>query len=544
MRRLLCLSVAMLLISGLTTGAPPDQRPYPTRGELAGFLSASAGMPPGTSGDIDHDGGIDAADLVYLQAGYSLGGGARTWGGSGDDISQCIAVDGAGNILVAGFFNGTVDFDPAGEGDWHQAVGKRDAFLAKYDFGGRLDWARTWGGSEDDTSNGVAVDSSGNVVVSGRFRTTVDFDPGPGVDSHTTNHPQGLNNAYLSKFDPDGNFLWVKVWGGTGGIGGDEAYSVTVDTSGDIYVVGDFSSPSIDFDPGDAVDLHTNRSVDGFFDAFLIRFAPDGGFVWARTWGGDRYDDGPGVAVDGAGHVYVAGMFQDTVDFDPGPGVDPHSAQGHYGVAGDYATFLSKFDTDGNFLWARTWGGSGWDIGENAAVDGAGNVFITGYFEGTDDFDPGEGTDSRESKGSYDAFLSKFDSAGNRLWTRTWGDLGADKSDCIALDGRGRLFVTGVFQNTVDLDPGTGEAYRTSTGDNAAFLSAFDLDGNFTWTACWGGPGKTYSFAAAANGWGDLLAVGSFNSTTDFDPGQEVDSFPANGAFDAFLCRLRPTGSL
>lgn len=516
---------------------------YPEPDALARFLAGTGDLPSGVSGDIDLDGGADVTDLVYLRTGYSLRGGAHTWGGGADDVVGTVAVDGAGNVLVTGHFSGSVDFDPEGDGDVHDSVGGWDAYLVKFDFNGNFLWARTWGGSGDETGTGLAVDGSGNAFVSGRYRGTVDFDPGHGEYSRTSNNLYGLNNAFLSKFDPDGNFVWARTWGGTGTAStGDEAYGVAADASGNAYVVGDFSSPSVDFNPGDGIDPHANNSITGFFDAFLVKFAPNGDYLWAKTWGGDYYDDGPRAAVDGSGHVYVAGMFQGTVDFDPGPGNDPHSTVGHYGNIGDYGVFLTKFDATGTHVWAKTWGGSGWDIGENVAVDGSGNPYIAGYFQGEDDFDPGGGADNRTSSGGFDAFLSKFDPDGNRLWSKTWGAGGNDRCEYISLDGRGSLYVTGDFQYTVDLDPGTGSDPHIANGNSDAFLTKFDLNGNFIWAKNWGGTGDTGAFSAAVDGWGDIYVIGGFSGSTDFDPSGGADLLPSNGAFDAFLSKFLPGG--
>ncbi|MCK4721614.1 SBBP repeat-containing protein [bacterium] len=139
---------------------------------------------------------------------------------------------------------------------------------------------------------------------------------------------------------------------------------------------------------------------------------------WARTWGGIYRDGGYGVAADESGNIYVTGEFGGTVDFDPGPGIDEHSSNG------DDDIFLTKFDSYGTFQWARTWGGPDYwdnlnnmdkdlDKGSGVAVDGSGNVYVTGSFAGTVDFDPGPGIDKHSFNGSHDAFLSKFPPDGN-----------------------------------------------------------------------------------------------------------------------------------
>ena len=324
-------------------------------------------------------------------------------------------------------------------------------------------WARTWGGSSDDWGCSVAVDGSGNAYVGGDFCGTVDFDPGPGVDKYSSN---GSKDNFLSKFDSSGNFLWACTWGG----GGDDwGYSVAVDGSGNAYVTGFFYG-TVDFDPGSGVDNHTSV---GDEDIFLSKLDSLGNFKWARTWGGIGLDSGEHVAIDVSGNAYVGGDFIGTVDFDPGPGVDNHSQCNGCGI------FLSKFDSSGNLNWARTWDGNGWDKYYPVAVDGSGNAYVTGWFQGTIDFDPGPSVDNHTSNGHYDICLSKFDSTGNFKWTRTLGGIEWDYGHGVAVDGLGNAYVTGCFSGTVDFDPGSGVDNHTSNGYCDVFLIKFLPNGNW-----------------------------------------------------------------
>jgi quercetin dioxygenase-like cupin family protein len=198
--------------------------------------------------------------------------------------------------------------------------------------------------------------------------------------------------------DSSGKFIWAKTWGGPSD---DWGAGVVVDGPGNAYVTGKFQGTNVDFDPGSGTDSHTSN---GGYDVFLTKFNSSGVFTWARTWGGTTDDRGLGVALDGSGTAYVTGGFAGTnVDFDPGSGTDYHSSS-------NYAldAFLSKFDSSGSFLLARTWGGIGDDIGGGDAVDGSGNVYVSGQFQYTVDFDPGTGTDNHTVVGTIDFFLSKF----------------------------------------------------------------------------------------------------------------------------------------
>jgi hypothetical protein len=174
--------------------------------------------------------------------------------------------------------------------------------------------------------------------------------------------------------------------------------------------------------------------------------------------------------------VYVTGSFTDTVDFDPGSGVDNHSSNGNNDV------FVSKFGSTGNFLWTRTWGGTDDDFVYSITTDASGNVYVTGRYGSTVDFDPGSGVDNHTSKGGQDAFLSKFGSDGNFIWARTWGGTDWDWGDCghsVAADASGNVYVTGFYESTVDFDPGSGVDNHTSNGLADAFLVRFLPDGNW-----------------------------------------------------------------
>ncbi len=453
-------------------------------------------------------------------------GWARTWGGSDFDYGRGVAMDGSGNVYVAGSFMGTVDFDPDG-GDPHTSNGSDDIFLSKFDSSGNFEWARTWGGGLDwDSGSGVAADWLGNVYVTGYFTGTVDFDP-DGGDSHTSN---GKRDVFLSKFDSSGNFEWARTWGGSDY---DSGNAVATDGSGSVYVTGGFYG-TVDFDP-DGSDPHTSN---GWGDVFLSKFDSSGTFQWARTWGGGSEDEGWGVAVDGSGIVYVTGWFRDIVDFDPGGG-DPHTSNGWEDV------FLSKFDSSGNFMWGLTWGGLAYDYGRGATTDGSGSVYIIGSFYWTVDFDPGGG-DPHTSNGGSDVFLSKFDSSGNFEWVRTWGGSSTDYGTGVTIDGSGNVYVTGKFSGTVDFDPGGGDPHTTN-GWGDVFLSKFDSSGNFEWAQTWGGSDDDFSYGVAADGSGNVYVTGYFRGTVDFAPtGPPCNENPyehtSNGARDVFLTKYLPDG--
>jgi hypothetical protein len=458
---------------------------------------------------------VDENDAV-LSAIPQTKGYALTWGSTGFDYSNSVAVDTTRNIYVGGSFRGDTDFDPGPGIDIRTLIGLQDAFLVKFDSEGELLWARTWGGYYVEVES-VAIDGLGNLYTTGDFSGTVDFDPGPAVDYRTPDPT--YTGIFLSKFDSSGNLLWVKTWYATSIF---ESNSVGVDSSGSVYVTGYFNFTA-DFDPGPAVDNHTSH---GAGDAFLISLDSSGSFRWVRTWGGTYPDRPSAITVDMLDGIYITGGFASkNADFDPGPGEDLHSTARYDDV------FLSKFDSNGNFQWARTWGGLGRDAGISAAADITGNVYVAGAFDSTEYARP-------------DAFLVKYDPNGNYLWADTWGGNWADSAVTVAVDENGNGYVAGCFRGKVDFDPGPGTSYIKSNAQNDAFLSKFDPDGNYLWTRSWGGSHFDVPFSAAVSGWGDVYVTGNFDSpVVDFDPGVGVDNHESNGDYDAFLIKFRTDGN-
>jgi len=359
---------------------------------VTGRFEGTADFDPGP--DTDDHTSVDGSADIFLTKINPDGtyGWTKTMGGTSSDVGHSAAVDGSGNVYVAGYFEGTADFDPGPDTDDHTSVdGSADIFLTKINPDGTYGWTKTMGGSMGDWGNSAAVDGSGNVYVAGYFVGTADFDPGPG-DNHTST---GSNDIFLTKINSDGTYGWTKTMGGETD---DQGYSARVDGSGNVYVAGYFVGTA-DFDPGPDTDNHTSRS----YDIFLTKINADGTYGWTKTMGGIDNDYGISPTVDGSGNVYVAGSFQRTADFDPGPDTDDHTSVGGNDI------FLTKINPDGTYGWTKTMGGAGNDSGHSAAVDGSGNVYVAGYFQGTADFDPGPDTDDHTSvDGSADIFLTKF----------------------------------------------------------------------------------------------------------------------------------------
>lgn len=395
---------------------------------------------------------------------------AVRFGSTGNDEGLGITTDTAGNVYVTGKFEGTVDFDPGPGTANLVSVGMHDIFITKLNTSGAHIWTKQVGGDDDQLANAIAVDKAGNVYTTGWItRTTpatsgsADFDPGPGVFTLTS---PAYNNAFILKLNPDGDFIWAKqieasnsegygitlsdgyvysaggfsgtadmnpsptgtyvfntliadeyilkldtagnfVWGRQ--IGGDNlavlsfcfATSIAIDAQENVYTSGPyFGDP--DFNP-DSTGVY-NLPATGISEGFLSKLDAAGHFVWAKVTSGSTaaINFGYGVATDAAGNVYTTGEFSETTNFYNGlPG-------GTLTAVGNKDIFVAKLAPAGNLLWLKKMGGSDNDQGHALTTDRSGNIYTTGYFKTTVDFDPDAGIANLTADGSSDVFVHKM----------------------------------------------------------------------------------------------------------------------------------------
>jgi hypothetical protein len=349
---------------------------------------------------------------------------SKRFGGCSNDYGNSFSVDSSGNVYMTGYFSSsTIDF---GGGALTNAGGY-DIFLAKFDSNGNHLWSKRFGGSDYDRGYSISVDSSGNVYITGDFESsTIDFGGGALTNA-------GYWDIYLAKFDSNGNHLWSKRFGGSGW---DKGQSVSVDSSGNVYITGWFKSSTIDFGGGALTKA-------GWEDIFLAKFDSNGNHIWSKRFGGSEDDEGKSVSVDSSGNVYITGWFKSsTIDF----------GGGALTKAGWEDIFLAKFDSNGNHLWSKIFGRNGWDKGQSVSVDSSGNVYITGYFESsTIDFGGGALTNA----GYWDIYLAKFDSNGNHIWSKRFGGSKYDEGRFVSVDSSGNVYIAGGFwSSTIDFGGG------------------------------------------------------------------------------------------
>jgi hypothetical protein len=327
---------------------------------------------------------------------------------------------------------------------------------------GTVAWATRAGGSSQslDSGRAVAVDAAGNPYIAGSFGATADF------GSTTLTSGSGYPAAFAARLDAaTGAFTWARgtrVVSGSGQLG-EEANGIAVgivipEAEPRVSVTGEYRG-TVDFDPNAGTTTLSSLNRRGGFssaDAFVWQLDGAGNLRWARSVGGNELDVGRDVAVDAAGNVYAVGSLGGSADVDPGKGKYTLTGGGHY---------LLKLTGAGAFVWAR--GGVGVPIGEQLSIDAGNNLYLTGTFSGTADFNPGSGAYNLTSAGGTDAFVRKLDLNANFVWAVSAGGTGDDRAAGLAVSGA-NVWATGWFTGTADFDPGAGQDLLT-TPDVAAF---------------------------------------------------------------------------
>ena len=393
----------------------------------------------------------------------------------------------------------------------------------------RHEWAYRYGGDFDDTGVSVAIDDSGYVYHSGIFVGTVDFDPGPGTFALTGT---GVRDIFVQKLDAEGNFIWAKKIEGL-----DLKYgaSLKLDDHGHLYMTGRFHG-TVDFDPDFSF---ANLTSAGSADAFVVKWDTDGNFLWAKQLGGTDSDFGMDIELDGNGNVYVSGTFYGTADFDPGPGTALLTS------AGFSDNYLVKLDTAGNFVWVGQMGGGWFDAIFEVEVDALGNVWTTGLFTDSADFDPGPGTSLLYGNNQANIFVQKLDPSGNFLFAKGIGsESGGGLAFYLDIDDGGNAYVSGVFDNSPDFDPGPDSSVLTSEGMSDVFLLKLNGVGDFQWVKRIGGPENENARGVRLDADGNIFLAGSFRQTVDFDPGEGSHLLTSNGEYDIFVEKLDAAGNL
>ncbi len=441
-----------------------------------------------------------------------------------DQQTRSVATDNiSGAIYTTGLFIWNTDFESASP--LVSLWGGHDIFIQKFDQAGNQIWVKKVGTSSVDSGMSVSVDSNGDILISGYFSGTADFDPGVAVYNLTSANGMDI---FILKLDSNGDFIWARSL--SGATGDDYSRSVTTDIANNVYLTGVFTG-TIDFDPGVGV---TNLSSLGGNDIFVLKLDSNGNFSWAVSYGGTQDDEGYSLAVDDSQNVFITGNYNGTVDFDPSPNINNITSSGQNDI------FIQKLDINGSFVWTESFGASLDDSGKSITVDPLGNIYITGDFRGPIDFDPSASSYILDAGFYTDVFILKLNTNGDFLWANNLTGDNHIYSFGIDIDTNNSPYITGNFFGTADLDPSSNVSNHTSFGDADIFISKMDSNGLFSWSRSIGGIDFDNGRDINVDLSGNCFIVGSFQQSADFDPNSGTQYLASNGGYDGFILKLSP----
>lgn len=412
----------------------------------------------------------------------------------GDAENQAVTelrVSPDGNIVLAGFFDGSM----TGLNPPLQSAGLSDIFVLKIKPNGDVLWAKRWGDGDDQSRVSLAVDGQGNIILAGSYHGTLDFGGGNGLP------PQGMDDIYVVKLDPDGNTIWAK---GIGDAKGQTAWDVATNDVGDIYVVGSFAG-TVNFGDGPVTAAGTNLP-----DAFIAKYGSNGSLAWKRILGDNMSQGAASVAVDSAGDAVFSGNNFGTISY---KGM----------MFSDGQPYVAKISNAGADLWLKTFPVSS----SSLAVGPNGNYWMFGSVALSVDF--GGGTLS--PLGGGDAYIAKFDSTGAYLKAQRFGSAGAENIADIAFDNTGAAIATGTFDSGIDFGGGP----LLSAGLVDFFVAKFDDGLNLSWARRFGDDKSQLFTHVTSDATNAIYVTAKIDGTINFGTGD----LTSNGN-DIAIAKLTP----
>lgn len=459
---------------------------------------------------------------------------AQSIGSPGEDMAKVCKVAPNGNVAIAGYFTGSVDFDPGPGAHILNSNGEKDCFIACYSPSGSFIWAFNIGGDGIDIVYDLAFDLNNDILVAGSFRgQNVDFDPGTGtaflseVGNTVYNPYPYAGEIFFAKYTSSGNYVWAMATGSASVF--EYGTAIAADANGNIYAAGRFHG-IIDVDPSPNIyplDASTGKTC------FLAKYSPTGQLIRAFNFGGNGDNFIRGIKIDPNGYVYTTGYFQGlNVDFDPSPNTHLLNAIGGNDL------YLAKYDTAFDLQFAFRIGSAGMDESHDLDLDAYNNIYITGYVGGPSVFDPVTSQIIPAAGSGLDAFVAKYNSSGQYQWAKILGGQGTDMGREIVVEGSS-VYFAGEFENTVDFDASASVANLTSSGAADVFVARYDLNGNYQCAFSVGSWGIEANEGLAIDNASHIYIAGAFsNSNIDFDPSANSSLFlSSNGLADIHLAK-------
>jgi Tfp pilus assembly protein PilZ len=528
--------------SNVTIGAPTDPR---ATLDVVGDAKISSNLEVGTANlfvdTVSGNVGIGTTDTDHtltVKGNFNIKNTMTTklieneplWaariGGTGQDLGNGIAVDSGGNVYVTGRHNsGSLSLysenESTGTTETLGRVGNDDTFIAKYSTDGNILWAARIGGTGIDFGNGIAVDSDGNVYVTGYYYAgSLTLYDKEGVSRKSLSN-SGNYDVFIAKYSTDGNVLWGARATATDR---DEGHGIAVDSDGNVYVTGRYSSsPLTLYSQDESTGITESLATSGNYDAFIAKYSTAGNVLWAaRISGTNNTVQGFGIAVDSGGNVYVTGYSYNV-------GITLYNADESTSTGieltndGSGDVFIAKYSTGGTAQWAAKISESGYERGSGIAVDSDGNVYVTGFYSSSTLYlynKDGVTTETlnNSNSGNYDVFIAKYSTAGNVLWAARIGGSARDEGHGIAVDSGGNVYVTGSYLSSpltlYSQDESSTTKTLTVNGNDDVFIAKYSTAGNVLWAARISGGSVEQGTGIAVDSGGNFYVTGRYTSST------------------------------
>lgn len=472
--------------------------------------------------------------------------------GTGSEYINDLAVDGNGSVYATGRFDKTADFNPESGSTLMFANASQgtnyDGFVWRLKSNGSLGYAKRFGGGLWDEGNAIAIDTLGNAYVTGKFTYSAWFNNSTGGTLNAFGNSG--SDVFVAKYDSEGGFKWTKKLGS--GEHDEAGMDIAVDGGRNVYLTG-YVRGNATLNPN-GVSLGING---GGTDAFMTVLNTDGGFHHAVRYGGVGNDVGRAIAVDAVrGDVWLAGSFQNTVDFNPKAGVVNATSAG-----GTDLYLLRLKRTASPLEWALTAGlGASIDEGHFIETDSKGNVYVAGLLRGYADLDPSAGSQNYGPIGSgADVFVAKFAPDGTYLWSRVathrenpnWS-LGDEKIGGLAVDASGNVIVVGSFlTEETKLDfPNTDQDLQTVNGYTDAFIWKLNTNGGHVFARQFGDDEIETADGVTVDAAGNIYVTGTFSYEVQWGPESYHtiksynDSLGHYSSQDVWTAKYSPSGDI
>lgn len=423
------------------------------------------------------------------------------------------------------------DLDPSGNVFPSSTNVPNDVFIATYDPNGNFVSGIVFGGPGGDVGMSLTVDNGNNILITGIFNGTADFDPSPATSTIAS---VGAEDIFIAKYTNAGALLWVRAFGSTTN---DRGIKVLTDNQNNVFLTANFTG-TMDIDPSPVVN---NLVSNGGVDVCLIKLNASGNLVAGVSFGNAGVQESVDIALDQNKKLYATGLFDGTVDFDP----DPVNTFTLSNITGSADTYVAKFDSLLVFQWAKSATNSNIIIPRDINIDNSGNILLCGHFNFTTvdlDLSP-VSTATFAAASGKSAFVAKYDSDGNYLWAGVFGnsDINSNITASIWSDNTGTIYSLGTFGSVVDFDLSSVGSYTIANGSAgpALYMSRYTSNGSFI-SASKLSSGYIYPFSAHMDGSGQILVSGNMNNPVMLFPNTSLPLPDQCGNyFDAFISKFQ-----